>query len=52
MIYEHWQRKNARKKETVVDGELGGDSQGIIPTLCFLPDEKGAERGSQGSGCQ
>ena len=44
-IYEHWQRKNARKKEAAADGELGGDSQGIIPTLSFSPEERRNGRG-------
>ena len=43
-ICEHSQRKNACKKEALAYGELGGDSQGIIPALSFAPDEEGAER--------
>lgn len=43
-INQHWQAKNARKKEAAADGELPGDGQGMIATLSFSPEEKGAER--------
>ena len=43
-IYEHWQAKNARKKELATEGQVVGDAQRIIHTLSFSPDEKGAQR--------
>jgi hypothetical protein len=43
-INQHWQAKNARKKGRTSDGELGGDGQGIVPTLSFSRDENGVER--------
>ncbi len=43
-INQHWQAKNARKKELATDTPEAGDTQGIIPTLSFSPEEKGAER--------
>ncbi len=43
-INQHWQRKNARKKELATEEQEAGDDQGIIPTLAFSAEEKGAER--------
>jgi len=43
-INQHWQAKNARKKELATVGQETGDAQGMIPTLSFSPEEKGAER--------
>ena len=43
-INQHWQAKNARKKEVATDTQEAGDTQGIVATLSFSPEEKGAER--------
>ena len=43
-INQHWQAKNARKKELATETQEAGEAQGIIPTLSISPEEKGAER--------
>jgi hypothetical protein len=43
-INQHWQAKNARKKELATETPEAGDTQGINPPLSFSLGEKGAER--------